>query len=652
MKNKLVYWLLFASFFMVATVACTDEGEKDDLLNPPSVSDSDDSAISIPGTENLQPTFSKQGGTAYVNFTAKDDWTATVSESQDKEWITVSPVSGMAGDVLLTITVPFNETEEERKGIVVLTCDTVSRQITVTQEGVDIEREALIEFYESTGGDDWVNNTNWCSEKPVSEWFGVEVTSEGSVKGINMYYNNLSGTLPDIFDKLINFQHIALSGNNLTGELPQSLYLRDIESVYIAQNQLGGSLSEKIGNWKKLTSFDVSQNNFTGTIPSALGNLSELTYCNLMLNRFSGELSPGIIEMEQRAESDKDFIFYIDPQQEGYEFSASTTRAMISLGDNLYLHPDGIAVEYRQGVNKAITYDQMKPVLKKVYEKFKDEFDFVVCMYNVGNMAEIAGEIAGQTFTISNDVQGIGREIEDYSSDFGSSGKLKCLIQLSDRRQIKGSFLHELMHNWGALDLGQYCVDVDGIVSKENVHWGVSSIDGLLGGFKLETLERNVDNDSHKYRAFCSQMDWCFGVVNSSSYTYAPLELYLMGFLSPEEVPDIHYFTGLSGTSCENPSKNGVFYAEEEHILTIEDIINRFGSRIPDYSSAQKDFRVLTIVITKDAVNDREWELIESDITKMQTQGQSGYSNNVKNFYEATGGRGTITFGGLDVLRK
>ena len=41
-----------------------------------------------------------------------------------------------------------------------------------------------------------------------------------------MYNNNLSGTLPDIFDKLTNFQHIALSENKLTGEIPQSLYSR------------------------------------------------------------------------------------------------------------------------------------------------------------------------------------------------------------------------------------------------------------------------------------------------------------------------------------------------------------------------------------------------------------------------------------------
>ena len=278
---------------MAIAVSCTDGGEKDDLLNPPPVSDSEnseeddsnnsgeddsnnsgeESSLSIPESENLQPTFPKQGGTAYVNFTAADDWTVTISETRNEGWITVNPTSGTAGDAQLTITIPFNETAEERKGVIVLTCDTTHREITVTQTGVDIEREALIEFYKSTGGERWINNTNWCSEKPVSEWYGVETTEEGSVTGISMYNNNLSGTLPDIFDKLTNFQHIALSENKLTGEIPQSLYSRDIIYVYMEQNLLEGSLSEKIGNWKNLTSLEISKNNFTGTPPAACLNL-------------------------------------------------------------------------------------------------------------------------------------------------------------------------------------------------------------------------------------------------------------------------------------------------------------------------------------------------------------------------------------------
>lgn len=596
--------------------------------------------------------FDLKGGNLNLTVQANLEFDVTVSDT----WIQqVQPTRGLT-DYDLNFVIAPNTAGEEREGTITVKAKDSDKQqvITVKQSYEDLERKALMAFYEATGGDSWTNHTNWGSDQPLSEWYGVCVDGEGSVTQINMFQNNLSGSLPDIFDQLPALQSVYLSGNRLGGQLPPSLYRRDIYDLYLANNQLEGTLPEEIGNWKNLRTLEISFNNFSGTLPAALGKFPSLNYCNLMMNCFSGELTAEIIALEKKADTDPNFRFWLTPQQEGYTFTAPATSQMISLGDNLYLHPDGLALEYRQGVNQAIVYEDTKPLMKKVYEKFEDAFDFVVFLYNVGNMADIAGEIAGQAFLISNDVQGIGREIFDDTPEFGSAGRLKALIQLSDQRQIRGSFLHELMHNWGALDFGQYLIDVDGKELKGEPHWGISSINGLLGGFDLATLERNVDGNPNKYKATCSQgkeYGW-FGTMNSSSYAYAPFELYLMGLLPAEEVPDIHYFTDLHGSPTENPSVNGIFYAGQEHVLSIQDIVSRFGTRVPSSENAQKDFNVLTIVITKDAVNDREWGLIEDDIIRMQKQGISGFGGGILNFYEATGGRGTLTFGNLEHNRK
>ena len=34
-----------------------------------------------------------------------------------------------------------------------------------------VERAALIALYKATDGDNWKDNTNWCSDKPITEWF-------------------------------------------------------------------------------------------------------------------------------------------------------------------------------------------------------------------------------------------------------------------------------------------------------------------------------------------------------------------------------------------------------------------------------------------------------------------------------------------------
>ncbi len=596
--------------------------------------------------------FDTDGGILDLTLQTNLDIAVGISDS----WIQqIQPTRGLE-ELSISFSIAKNTDRVDREGFITIKDKNGDRQqvITVRQSFVDVEREALVAFYESTGGDSWKNKTNWCSDLPISEWYGVSTDENGSVRGLFLHSNNLSGNIPDIFESLPNIRTLQLANNNLSGELPQSIYkATDLFDIYLLNNQLEGPLSEDIGNWQDIKTIEITRNNFSGVLPSALGKLPKLKYCGVKLNRFSGELSPEILNMEIRAEKEEEYKFWLEPQQAGYSFSSPATKKMIDLGDNIYLHPDGFALEYRQGVNQAIKWDKVDILAQKVYEKFEDGFDFVVLLYNVGNMEEIAGEIAGQFAPYSNSVQGIGQDIFDDTADLGSHGRVKGCIQLSDRRQVKGAFLHEIMHYWGGMDFGQQCVDIDGNIDKDTGgHWGISSINGLLGGFDVNTLERNVDGISNKYKAYCSLTDWCFGTVNSSSYAYSPFELYLMGFISPEEVPDIHYFTGVTGSKSEAPSKNGIFYAEEEHVLTIEDIIARFGPRIPDWNNSQKDFNVLLIVVTKDAVNDREWDLIESDVMGMQNQGSSGFLYGNMNFYEATGGRGTLTFGGLEKYRK
>ena len=55
------------------------------------------------------------------------------------------------------------------------------------------DREILIKFYHDTGGDNWEHNDNWCSEKPIDEWYGVSADDNGRVTHISLDNNNLKG---------------------------------------------------------------------------------------------------------------------------------------------------------------------------------------------------------------------------------------------------------------------------------------------------------------------------------------------------------------------------------------------------------------------------------------------------------------------------
>ena len=71
------------------------------------------------------------------------------------------------------------------------------------------EREMLIAFYQSTNGDNWIKNDNWCSDEPISKWYGVKTDYHAALKT-----NRVNS--------------IELPNNNLTG----SAHLTDLKSLY------------------------------------------------------------------------------------------------------------------------------------------------------------------------------------------------------------------------------------------------------------------------------------------------------------------------------------------------------------------------------------------------------------------------------------
>lgn len=57
------------------------------------------------------------------------------------------------------------------------------------------QESALHNIYIMCDGDNWKNNTNWCSDAPLNEWYGVETDEMGYVTSIDLSSNNLSGYL-------------------------------------------------------------------------------------------------------------------------------------------------------------------------------------------------------------------------------------------------------------------------------------------------------------------------------------------------------------------------------------------------------------------------------------------------------------------------
>ena len=156
----------------------------------------------------------------------------------------------------------------------------------------------LVNLYNSTGGQDWVNNTNWLSTLPISDWYGITV-KDSSVIAIELSRNHISGQLPNDIGQFANLEILNLSDNDISGELPDSLqYLISIKNLNLSHNQFNGDLNNTFGNLNRLIFLDLSFNNFAANIPKDLGRLIQLKELNLSNNNFQNKIPVEIFRLQ------------------------------------------------------------------------------------------------------------------------------------------------------------------------------------------------------------------------------------------------------------------------------------------------------------------------------------------------------------------
>lgn len=159
------------------------------------------------------------------------------------------------------------------------------------------EREALIALYNETGGDNWTDNTNWCTDKPLNEWYGVSFW-DGHVRGLHLTLNNIVGKIPNELENLTALESLNLSGNQLNGNIPEEIgNLKQLKYIYLSQNQLSGTIPESIGNLSALKYLMLSDNELSGTIPESIEKLYALEFFSIYNNKISGHIPECIVKL-------------------------------------------------------------------------------------------------------------------------------------------------------------------------------------------------------------------------------------------------------------------------------------------------------------------------------------------------------------------
>ncbi len=164
------------------------------------------------------------------------------------------------------------------------------------------DRDILVALYEATDGPNWRDNTNWLTDKPLGEWYGVDTDASGRVVRLILaggwdneaqrwVRHGLAGTIPGELGGLTELARLKLSGNELSGAIPAELgSLANLGTLWLADNQLTGSIPPSFGDLANVFQMSLANNELSGTIPAELGGMINLEYAQLQGNDLTGTI--------------------------------------------------------------------------------------------------------------------------------------------------------------------------------------------------------------------------------------------------------------------------------------------------------------------------------------------------------------------------
>jgi hypothetical protein len=141
------------------------------------------------------------------------------------------------------------------------------------------QRYALAVLYHMTQGDTkWNERNHWLSPKSECKWLGVSCNWRGTIVGLDLGFNNLTGLFPRELKLLNKLKDVDLHGNELQGVLPNGVLeaWTSVEYLRLHMNGFFGQLPREISSLEKLKELHLFGNYFQGSIPTELAQLSKL----------------------------------------------------------------------------------------------------------------------------------------------------------------------------------------------------------------------------------------------------------------------------------------------------------------------------------------------------------------------------------------
>ncbi|KAM0836114.1 hypothetical protein ACQ4PT_062516 [Festuca glaucescens] len=126
----------------------------------------------------------------------------------------------------------------------------------------------------------------------ICDFIGVEcwTPNENRVLSLRLGNLGLEGPFPEGLQLCSSMTSLDLSGNKLSGPLPESIsgQLSYMTNLDLSNNSFSGGIPVSIANMTYLNTLALQHNQFDGRIPAQLSNLSRLVSFSVTDNSLSG----------------------------------------------------------------------------------------------------------------------------------------------------------------------------------------------------------------------------------------------------------------------------------------------------------------------------------------------------------------------------
>lgn len=243
------------------------------------------------------------------------------------------------------------------------------------------------------------------------------------------------------------------------------------------------------------------------------------------------------------------------------------------------------------------------------YKKFEDDYEYLTIL-----LVRDLGFFVAFYSPLANDVYGIGYDSTFSGEVFDTTeNKLDGFIFMnyyglwSQTPEVgRYVFGQEFMHRWGSfVNIEKEGLDENALLGRDTAHWS----------YFLQTTNSPMEGNT-----WTDNGDGTWTTANTATSTYSDLDLYLMGFVPPEEVAPQTLLlvddaeAAAAGVEAGSTPEfldrfsggRNVTLAGTPVTFTVDDIIAAEGERVPAAADSQRDFRMafLVLVLSEDVLDD------------------------------------------------